>query len=292
MTAAASSPPGGSPSGSPPGVNYMDAVPPDHLPTVAPDTPRLTEVANAKLKALSDVASAKLRDLTEFLPNANPSPLDQLVRDQALCAALNEIDPRILVRLGQKALSTKALLIILAYCNSLQTLNLAGFHQITDAALPRIAEFSQLTYLNLTATAVTDLEPLIKKPLQHLTTVNFFSTAIPSKSLIAFLQCHKICHLTLPKNPPKGFFTAIPVEHLRDVTVHLDNSSVNEDILDIDEILTVLGQNPSLQKLKIWIQRTITDRQICNLVIRIKNLRSEVTLKTDYFTFTISPRVS
>ncbi|MCE5316182.1 MAG: hypothetical protein LLG04_02310 [Parachlamydia sp.] len=219
-------------SGSPPPLpSLFDSVP--LIPAVPPVARRLSEAAIAKLEAL-----------TKFPPTVNQDPITaaRYMNDTALCAALKEFDENIFVYLNSKAISDKALNLILGYCPALQSLDLTGFSQITAVALPRIAQLSQLTALNLSQTQVRNLAPL--KDLPRLMTVNFSDAPIVPDSLIPFLERHKnICNLSLPKKLPPGFFARFPSNSLTEISLNWDDSR-------IEEIYSFLKDSPHIKKVE------------------------------------------
>lgn len=197
--------------------------------------------------SVSDVARAKLAELTEFLPTPSDpkeTPISKLITDTKLCEALKEIDSRIIQFLHGK-LSNKGLCTILDYLPALQSINLSGFHNITEEVLHRIAEYRQLTSLNLSATKVTNLGPLNEKPLPFLSEAKFFETPVDAKSLYSFLQRHKITKLTLPPNLPAGFLLRCLSDHLAEVTLQMNWEQY-------PEVLAFLQQARSLKKLDIY----------------------------------------
>lgn len=266
-----------SPIGTPPCISTIEEFP---LQAVSP-----VERRNSIL-VLSAFARETLANTEEFLPSARRGEkmYDALLRNAPLCQALKEIDPNIIRYVAQKVLSDKGVQKILSLFCSIKKLNLSGFSEITDSTLTSIAALKQLTVLNLSGTKVHNLRPLIEQPLKNLRTVNFYQTQLDFDSLIAFLQCHTITVLTLPKNPPKGFLLKIPMENLEQITLHVNGSKDKENSVTPDEIIMVTNKF-AIRTFHVWLADIAEAYQ---LMIGVKRKRVEVVCLTDDKTVTIS----
>lgn len=216
-------------------------------------TPPLSSVmdgANEKqnlAKKLSAPAWVALQNLQEF--SAQTINFKKEV-DKKIVAALEEINPKIYET--QQALSDEELESVLQSCPALTTLNLYGFHQITNVALRSIVQLENLSTLKLGHTRIRDLTALSDRPLKHLTHVNFHNTPISFSSLITFLQNHSIQHLTLPHNPPERFLAAIPYAHLKDLRISID--SFGEGNMTFEELAYLFKTATQLQKVKVYVR--------------------------------------
>jgi len=224
-------------SGSPPPGSLFDSAP---LPPID--------------KRLSEAAMAKLAVLTEFPTNVN---LDEIkislyMGDPELCRALREIDSEIFTYIRSKSIKDNALEFILRHCPLLQSLDLFGFHRITQAALTRIAQLPHLGTLNLSKTQVRNLGPLIANPMPGLRAVNFSDTPIDHESLIHFLESHPNCHLTLSNRLPTGVFASSPSTP---ITLHWDRA-------EIDQIVSFLKEAHFCKNLEIITDTIPVDKAI------------------------------
>ncbi|MCE5318008.1 MAG: hypothetical protein LLG04_11715 [Parachlamydia sp.] len=168
--------------------------------------------------------------------------------DPLLNQALTDINPNIFRK--NKSISDTDLRSILKHCPSLTTLDLSGFHQISEEALLCIATLQQLTTLNLSETKVVDLGPLCRNPLSKLQTLNLLKTDIPPASLFDFLQRHTITNLLPPANPPKGFFGRFQSDSLQEIMLHIDRC--DPESLPFHEITRFVKNARSLKKL--WVR--------------------------------------
>lgn len=206
------------------------------LPTV-PDVTRCSEVVKDVLKKLTEFSGDKL-EAAKY-------------SHSLLSHVLIQVSPAIFDKL--RNISSEELADLLQFCPSLQSLDLAGFHQITtEIALPIISGLNRLTSLNLCGTQVTNLRPLIDNPLPFLITVNFYQTNITYESLLEFLEKHTICSLTPPRDPPTGFFEKDKTLRLTEVKLHITKWGSGNTI-SYREITKFLKTAPKLRKVWLWI---------------------------------------
>lgn len=199
------------------------------------------------IRNVSEIALEKLKQLIEF--SGEMLTLDK-TRDPALDVALTEIVPKIFHK--KKLLTNHEVITLLRHCLALRTLNLSGFVRVSQDVLPQVANLKMLSTLNLSETAVTDLQPLIDNPLPQLTSVNLYQAKISREVLVEFMRKHKtIRTLTPPQNPPSGFFALIDIDLLESVKLIINSTA--QGILDLPEIKDFFKRAPSLHNLCLTI---------------------------------------